>query len=255
MKKALMRCAAPFVALALVVAAGTPPLAAQSKAGDAEGHFNAGLAHLRDGRAPLATEEFKKAIKIDDKNPYAYKGLGQSYAAQRMWKDAVEAFRKALELNPYFVDVRNDLGTALVLSGKREEGRKEFLTAFSDATNPTPEISSRNLGQSYLEDKNYPEAMQWFRQSIARNKIYADPYLGMADALIATGHTEEAIVQLEAGVKEAPDDPALLTSLGQALLKGGRFSEARTNLEAAARKDPTGPWGRLAMDVLKTVPK
>jgi tetratricopeptide (TPR) repeat protein len=129
-----------------------------------------------------------------------------------MWKDAVEAFRKALELNPYFVDVRNDLGTALVLSGKREEGRKEFLNAFSDATNPTPEISSRNLGQSYLEDKNYPEAMQWFRTSIARNKIYADPYLGMADALIATGHTEEAIVQLEAGVREAPDDPALLTA-------------------------------------------
>jgi Flp pilus assembly protein TadD len=97
--------------------------------------------------------------------------------------------------------------------------------------------------------------MQWFRTSIARNKIYADPYLGLADALIVTGHTEEAIAQLEAGVREAPDDPALLTSLGEAQLKGGRFTEARTNLEAAVRKDPNGPWGRRATQVLKSVPR
>jgi Tfp pilus assembly protein PilF len=234
------------------------PLSAEAQApggGDAEARFSTGLTHLREGRAALATEEFKKAIKQDAKNPYFYKGLGQAYAAQRMFKDAVEAFRKALELNPYFVDVRNDLGTALMLSGKRDEGRKEFLAAFSDATNPTPEISARNLGQSYLEDKNYAEAMHWFRTSIARNKLYGDPYLGMADALIATGHTEEAIVQLEAGIKESPEDPSILTGLGEALLKGGRFSEGRARLEAAARKDPTGPYGRRAMEVLKTAPR
>ena len=39
------------------------------------------------------------------------------------YDDAVEAFRKALEINPYYVDVRNDLGTALLLSGKRTEGK------------------------------------------------------------------------------------------------------------------------------------
>jgi Flp pilus assembly protein TadD len=97
--------------------------------------------------------------------------------------------------------------------------------------------------------------MHWFRTSIARNKLYGDPYLGMADALIATGHTEEAIVQLEAGIKESPEDPSILTGLGEALLKGGRFSEGRARLEAAARKDPTGPYGRRAMEVLKTAPR
>jgi protein O-GlcNAc transferase len=228
---------------------------AQNTGGDAEARFSAGLAHLREGRADLALEEIKKAVKQDDKNPYFYKGLGQAYAQTGKFKDAVAAFRKSLDLDQYFVDVRNDLGMALVLSGKREEGRKEFLTAFSDPTNPTPEISSRNLGQSYLEEKNYAEAIQWFRSAIARNKIYADPYLGLADALTATGHVEEAVAQLEAGVREAPNDPAMLTGLGQVLLKAGRFTEARTQLEAAIKKDPSGPWGRRAATVLKTVPK
>ena len=245
-----------LVAMIVLSAGLEPSVRAQKPAGgDAEARFSAGLAHLREGRADLALEEIKKAVGQDDKNPYFYKGLGQAYAQQRKFKEAIEAFRKSLQLNPYFIDVRNDLGMALILSGKREEGRKEFQTAFSDPTNPTPEISARNLGQSYLEEKNYDEAIKWFRSSIARNKIYADPYLGAADALTATGHLEEAIAQLEGGVREAPTDPAFLTGLGEVLLKAGRFTEARVQLESAIKKDPGGAWGRRAAAVLKTVPK
>jgi protein O-GlcNAc transferase len=227
----------------------------QKTGGDAEARFSAGLAHLREGRAELAVEEIKKAVHQDDKNPYFYKGLGQAYAQQRRFKEAIEAFRKSLELSPYFVDVRNDLGMALILSGKREEGRKEFLTAFSDPTNPAPEMTARNLGQAYLEDKNYDEAVRWFRSSIARNKVYADPYLGVAEALTATGRVEEAVIQLQAGVREAPDDPAMHTGLGEVLLKAGRFTEARAELELAIKKDASGAWGRRAAAVLNSVPK
>ena len=83
--------------------------------------------------------------------------------------------------------MRNDLGTALILSGRRNEGKNEFLTAFNEPTNPTPEISSRNLGQAYLEEKHYPEAINWFRTSLNRNQTYPDAYLGLADALVAAG--------------------------------------------------------------------
>ena len=114
-----------------------------------------GITHLREGRVDLAIDAIKQAIKVDPKNAFFYKGLGTAYPAKQKWNDAIDAYRKALELNPYFVDVRNDLGTALILSGKRDEGKKEFLTLFSDPTNPTPEMTARNLGQCYLEEKNY----------------------------------------------------------------------------------------------------
>ncbi len=193
-------------------------------------------------------------MKADPKNPYFQKGLGMAYAAKQKWGDAVDAFRKALELNPYYVDVRNDLGMALILAGKREEGKKEFLTAFGDPTNPTPEFSARNLGQAYFEEKNYAEAANWFRTSLNRNKAYGLAYLGLADALAASGRPEEALLQLEAGAKEAPDDVTLTLALGQAYLKAGRFTEARTRLEDVVRKDPTGAAGRRATALLKEVP-
>jgi tetratricopeptide (TPR) repeat protein len=222
---------------------------------DAESHFAAGLVHLRESRPDLAIDEFKKAIRQDPKNSYFYKGLGQAYAKKQKFSDAIAAFRKALELNPYYVDVRNDLGSALILAGSRDEGKKEFLTAFNDPTNPTPEISARNLGEAYLEEKNYLEAANWFRTSVNRHKSYSDPYLGLADALLGLGRVEEALAQLEIGTKEAPDDPGLLLSLGQLYYRVGRLKEARTALEGVLKKDPGGVSGRRAADLLKELSK
>ena len=239
----------------LTLAAGIPRALAQGKPADSEVSFNAGLAHLRENRPALALEQFKKAIKEDPKNAYAYKGLGLTYAQLGKFSDAVSALRKALELNPYYVDVRNDLGTALVLSGKRAEGKGEFLAAFNDPTNPTPEISARNLGQAYFDEKNYAEAASWFRTSFTRNKAYPDPYLGFADAVSAMGRAEEALGPLETAVKESPKQAALLLALGEVYYRTGRFSDARGRLEEAAHLDPVGPSGRRATELLKNFPK
>jgi len=269
----MKRAALPASLLVLAGLAPAPPALAQSPPA-AETRFSTGVMHLREGRYDLALDEFKKAVKEDPKNPYFQKGLGLAYAKkaealQRAqtargpggaspvgeWKDAIACFRKALELNPYYVDVRNDLGMALISSGDGEAGKKEFLAAFSDPTNPAPEISARNLGTANLEEKNYAEAINWFRASIGRNKAYPDPYLGLADALVATGQVDEAVAQLEAGSRESPGEPVLLLELGRAYQKAGRFGEARARFDEVIKKDPAGEFGRAAAEQLKALPR
>jgi Tfp pilus assembly protein PilF len=246
----------PATLLRVTLAVLLPALGAFAQSSpEAEMRFSTGVMHLREGRVDLALEEFKKAVKEDGKNPYFHKGLGLAYSARREWKPAIAAFRRAIELNPYYVDVRNDLAAALIGSGEREAGKKEFLAAFSDPTNPTSEVSARNLGQAYFEEKNYAEALNWFRTSVTRNKDYADGYLGLADTLAATGKHEEAVTHLQAAVVEIPTDTALQLALGQALLRAGRYGEARSSLEEVVRKDPAGPLGRAAAEQLKSVPK
>ncbi|HLA75957.1 MAG TPA: tetratricopeptide repeat protein [Vicinamibacteria bacterium] len=240
----------PLALAALVVWAVAAPAAAQT-AGDPESEFNAGLMHLRENRPAMALDAFKKAASKDPKNPYIQKGLGVACLRLNKFDDAVSAFRKALVINPYYVDVRNDLGTALMLSGKRAEGKKEFLTAFNDPTNPTPDLSARNLGQAYLEEKNFPEAANWFRSSLGRNKALVAAYSGLADSLVGQGRPEEAIPPLEAGLKEVPGNAELLLTLGDLLYRAGRLSEAKGKLEEAVRLDPVGPAGKRAGDLLK----
>jgi len=234
----------------LIALAGALPARAQTAA-DPEAEFNAGLMHLRENRPGLALEAFKKAASKDPKNPYVQKGLGVAYLNLNKFAEAVAAFRKALELNPYYADVRNDLATALILAGKREEGKKELLTAFNDPTNPSPDLAARNLGQAYLEEKNFGEASNWFRSSLGRNKALVASYSGLADSLVGLGRPEEAVPVLEGGLKEVPGSPELLLALGDVLYRTGRLSDARNKLEDAVRLDPGGPAGKRAAAMLK----
>jgi tetratricopeptide (TPR) repeat protein len=264
MERIPVRAQLAFLALA---ALGPASVLAQPVKPDADGMFNAGLAHLKEGRPAVALEEFKRAIKVDSKNALYYKGLSVAYAQladlclandedcrQDKLKESISAARKGLEINPLYVDIHNDLGTALLKLGKRDEGKRELLLAFNDATNPYPEVSSRNLGQASFEEQNYAEAINWFRTSIARNKSYPDAYLGLSDSLVATGRPDEALLTLEAGVKELPAHPALLVALGEAYQRAGRLNDARTRLEEASRKDPGGRAGRRALELLKGLP-
>jgi Tfp pilus assembly protein PilF len=236
----------------LVCAAAAP---APAQAPDAEMAFNTGLTHLREGRPEMALEEFKKAVKGDPKSPYFQKGLGLAYMQLRKYDEAVAAFRKSLEINPYYADVRNDLGTALVLSGKRAEGKAEFVAAYNDPTNPSPDLSARNLGQAYLEDKNYTEAANWFRSAINKNKSMVDAHTGLAESLVGLGRPDEALPVLEGALKDNPGDLSLLLGLGDAYYRAGRFSEARARLEEVVKKDPVGASGRRASEMLKQFPR
>jgi Flp pilus assembly protein TadD len=244
---ASVRRAALLALLAVPGLAQSPP--------DAELRFSTGVMHLREGRVDLALEEFKRAVREDPKNPYFQNGLGLAYAAKREWKDAIAAFRRALEINPYYVDTKNALGYALIMSGDREGGKKELLSAFSDAMNPAPEISAHNLGRAYLEEKNYAEAISWLRTSVNRNRAYPDAYLLLAETLVVSDRVEEAVAELEAGVKEVPTDAGLQLGLGKAYFKVGRFSDARARLEEALKLDGAGPAGRAAAEQLKALPK
>jgi len=240
---------AHLLAFALVASAGV----ATAQEGEVE--FNAGVDHLREGRAGLALQSFKSAVKKDKKNSYFYKGLGQAYVANRQFKKAVEAFEKALKLNPYYVDVRNDLGAALILAGRRQDGLDEFLKVFNDPTNPTPEMSARNLGRAYFESGQYAHALSWFRTSLGRNAGYPDAYLGVADCLKATGDLEGAVLNLEAGVKKLPMESRLRLELGRAYFEVGRFADAKAAYEAVISDAPGSPAARLAVDLLKKLPQ
>jgi Tfp pilus assembly protein PilF len=249
-----VRAVLAFALVAGVALVPTGPLRAQA-AVDAEAKFNVGLTHLRENRPALALEQFKQAIKQDPKNPYFHKGLGLAYLQLQKYDEAVAALRKSLEQNPYYVDVRNDLGTALLLGGHRAEGKAELLQAYNEPTNPTPDMTARNIGQAYFEDRDYDQAANWFRSSLGRNKGLADAYLGLSDCQAALNRNDEAVVTLEGGIKELPDNVNILLALGNAYFRAGRFTEARAKLEEVGRRDPRGAAGKSAGELMKNLPK
>ena len=121
--------------------------------------------------------------------------------------------------------------------------------------NPTPEISAYNLGLAYFEEKSYPQAQSWALTAVNRNKAYVDAQLLLADAMVAQNKLPDAILGLEMAQKAQPEAAALSLALGQACFKAGRFVDARKHLETAAGRDPAGPIGRRAAELLRNFPR
>ena len=63
-----------------------------------------------------------------------------------------------------------------------------------------------NLGQRYLSEMNYEEAVVAFNQAIEIDPRSVDAYLGLADAYIGLGDEEAALAALKAGYEVTGDE-------------------------------------------------
>jgi len=63
-------------------------------------HYNAGMEASQAGRYEEAVREFKDSLRYNDRIWQTYQYLGSCYYNQGMEEEAVQAYKKALELNP-----------------------------------------------------------------------------------------------------------------------------------------------------------
>jgi tetratricopeptide (TPR) repeat protein len=84
------------------------------------------------------------------------------------FNEAVDAYAKALELDPKNVDVRVDMGTCLRNSGKPDLAIKEYKKAIE--INPNHVHAHLNLGVVLSSDKkDYKAAVSEFEKGLSLN--------------------------------------------------------------------------------------
>src|SRR3989338_11137824 len=66
----------------------------------AEAYIQSGRYYAKEGRHENAVEYFKKAINLNSKSKRAYEMLGASYFKLKEYDEAMKAFRKLTELDP-----------------------------------------------------------------------------------------------------------------------------------------------------------
>jgi Tfp pilus assembly protein PilF len=114
-----------------------------------------GLIAKSQNRADDALDAFRRVLKLDPDDVGANVGLGQVYAQQRKYAEAVAAFRVALAAEPYNGTALYNLGTALLRSNQREEGQR-VIARFQELRQRG---SGTTIGQNYLEQGRYAEAV------------------------------------------------------------------------------------------------
>ncbi len=108
--------------------------------------YEKGLQLLENGQAAEAEEPLRKAVQLDPENALAWYSLAQAYFRQReKRRKALETFRKVVELVPNEKVSWSNIGVILSEQGRTKEATEAFRTALR--IDPDYKIARRNLAR------------------------------------------------------------------------------------------------------------
>ena len=113
-------------------------------------------------------KELADKIKENPKDFDSIVELGDMNFDQRNYDDAIQLYKKALDLKPDAVNVRTEMGTALFYQKHFDEA----LATFKDSLRASPNDAQTlfNLGVVMLHGKNDPQgALQYWQQMVDSN--------------------------------------------------------------------------------------
>ena len=125
---------------------------------DADALFHLADLYDRNNQYPEAIEAYKKVIEVKPDMGYAYLKMGTAYDQLNQPKEAISSFKKAIQYMPNNAVAYNNLGVAY---GKLENYTDE-IGALKKAIKLRPNYSTAryNLGVTYLKTGNKKAAMQ-----------------------------------------------------------------------------------------------
>jgi tetratricopeptide (TPR) repeat protein len=114
-------------------------------------------------------------------------------------EDAVDAYRKVLDLNPGAAGALVNLGTIYYRLHKFEEAEKYYLAAIE--ADPEYPLAQFNLGNLYDEQGRFPEAIDFYRRALDLNPQYADAHFNLALLCERQGEAMKAVHHWKAYLK------------------------------------------------------
>lgn len=159
--------------------------------------------------------------------------------------DASDAQRRAKELTDALrLDGKGpsleSAGLEQVLAGE-QEGAKATFERLLD-TDKEGYRACMHLGSLLLVEGDYAGAAAVYSEGLRRNPAMADYWLRRrAEALLAMGRTEQALSDVEAALKGAPQSGGSLRQRSRILVVSGRLAEAARDYSASWAYSPRVP--------------
>lgn len=145
---------------------------------------------------------------------------------------AIEAYQKAVDINPLYWYNHNSLAIALATTGDNDKA----LASFRKVTELSPDWAPgyNNIGAVYFQMGKWKEAVAAYQQSISRDKN-ADAYMNLGLAYYYLGLYSESADTLEKARQIEPNRDDIAADLGDAYRQLGKRDQATANYDAAIR--------------------
>jgi len=154
-------------------------------------YFQIGYCYSKLGFYKDAIEAFKQAIRIDPDDADARYNLGVAYSGLGLYREAIEAYKQAIRIDPDNTNAHDNLGVAYVQLGFY----KDAIEAFKQAIRIDPDNTNAhgNLGVAYVHLGFYKDAIEAFKQAIRIDPDYANAHGGLGYAYFLIGDRNSAL--------------------------------------------------------------
>ena len=204
--------------------------------GYAQAHFNLASELARCGQVDEAVEHYRRALELDPKYPAAHVGLGLALARRGQLDEATAHFRKALAINPDVADAHSNLGLALEHYGRTEEAIGHYRRALEIDPRHLP--ARINLGLALARSGRMDEAIEHYQRALRMKPGDAKVHYALGLALVSSGRPDAAVAQFQRALKIDPDNAKVHYGLGFALAACQRLDEAIEHYQRAVELDP-----------------
>lgn len=174
----------------------------------------------------------------------AHYALGGIYSGEGRDAEAIQEFKKAIQLEPGSVDASFKLASIHIKQGDYASALAVLEKAgeYEDARK-APQFYSA-LGELYLLHARLPEAERALRLAISQNPSPEVPMRDLGEIYLIQKRFTEAITVLSDALKLAPEDSAISLSLGTARNEQGDYAGAVQDFKRAMAIDPKNAQAR-----------
>jgi tetratricopeptide (TPR) repeat protein len=199
----------------------------------AAAEYQAGDAYEQRGENLAAVKAYQRAVALAPEVEQHHLGLGLELLRHQTFEAAVAVFETTVRDFPASERARVGLGICYYLAGRSDDAVRALLAAA-----PASELAASYLGQIELERADPPDDA-----AVKRVCSFSAPHLDAlcGGLLLRTGDVETAAVRLRRAARDAPDDPVARCQYGKALDESQQFEQARLEMEACVKLDPSSP--------------
>ena len=173
---------------------------------------NEGNRLLEQGKAREAAEAYRKAVQLDPNNAQWQYNLSLALARLGDQEGQKKALQRALQIDSNVAATHNDLGLVYLSERKMNEAEREFRAALE--INPKFAEAQTNLGAVYSQQGKDTEATALFRKATENDPTYARAFVNLGLLMARQGDFPAAKEQIQRALKISPNDAGALTALG-----------------------------------------
>lgn len=183
-----------------------------------------------------AIAAYSKAIELNPDYMEVYNNMGNAYFAIGQMEKAIALYEKVIVLRPDCAEAYNNMGMAYVHLGKSKKAISLFEKAL--VFKPTAEQIYLNMGDAYAALEQYENALKQYENAVIKNPACSKAYCNMGAIYFLLRQYEKAKNNYEKAITLKPDYVEAYSGLGNAYVGLGKFEEAIHQYEKVVMLKP-----------------